>query len=80
MTPAGPPQILGKLLLGTGIFLVLAGLALLYWDRLPLRHLPLGRLPGDIIIRRPGLSLYFPWVTCLGVSLLVSLILHLLRK
>ncbi len=45
-----------------------------------LRRLPLGRLPGDIAIERPGLRVYFPWVTMLIVSLVVSLLLRLFRR
>ena len=33
-----------------------------------LSRIGLGRLPGDIVIRRPGGSVYFPWVTCLLIS------------
>ncbi len=40
----------------------------------------LGRLPGDITIRRDGLTLYLPLATCLVVSVLVSLLLHLFRR
>ena len=39
-----------------------------------------GRLPGDIAIERPGLRVYFPWVTMLVVSLVVSLLLRLFRR
>jgi hypothetical protein len=45
-----------------------------------LSRLPFGRLPGDILIDRPGLKIYFPWVTTLLVSLLASLLLRLLRR
>ena len=41
---------------------------------------PLGRLPGDIVIRRDGGSFYFPIVTCLLLSGLVSLISWFLRR
>jgi hypothetical protein len=39
-----------------------------------------GRLPGDIVIRRPGLTFAFPLVTCLILSLLLSLLLWLFRR
>jgi hypothetical protein len=57
-----------KLLIITGLILLAAGLA---WPWL--RRLPLGRLPGDIHIAREGFSFSFPIVTCLVISVVVSL-------
>jgi len=75
---------LGRLLLGLGLALALAGLALLFWDRLPLAawldKFPLGRLPGDITIRRENFSFSFPIVTCLIISVVASLLLALFRR
>ncbi len=45
-----------------------------------LSRLPFGRLPGDITIDRPGLRVYFPWVTMLVVSIVGSLLLRLFRR
>jgi hypothetical protein len=59
----------------TGLLLLGAGL-LWPW----LSQLPLGRLPGDIRIERPGYSFYFPITTGLLLSLLISLLLWLLRR
>ena len=39
-----------------------------------------GRLPGDIVVRRPGFTFAFPMVTCLVVSLLLTLLLWLFRR
>lgn len=64
-----------KILITIGIVIVLAGL-LWPW----LGKLPLGRLPGDIVIDRPGFKLFFPITSMLLVSGLISLILWLLRK
>lgn len=58
-----------------GIVLVAAGIL---WPWLV--KLPLGRLPGDIVIDRPGFKLFFPITTMLLVSAVVSIILWLLRK
>ncbi len=58
-----------------GIAIVLIGL-LWPW----LSKLPLGRLPGDILIDRPGLKVYIPITTMLLVSLLISLVMWLFRK
>jgi len=64
-----------KILIGLGLLLVAVGLA---WPWL--RRLPLGRLPGDIHVVREGFSFSFPIVTCLVVSVVVSLVLWLLRR
>ena len=45
-----------------------------------LSRIGLGRLPGDIVIRRPGFTLYIPWVTCLLVSAALTLLAWLLRR
>jgi len=45
-----------------------------------LSKLPLGRLPGDIVIDRPGFKLYLPLATMILLSGLISLILWLFRK
>ena len=64
-----------KLLIVTGLVLLGAGLA---WPWL--RRLPLGRLPGDIHVAREGFSFNFPIVTCIIVSIVISLILWLFRR
>ncbi|MBW6508696.1 MAG: DUF2905 domain-containing protein [Desulfuromonadales bacterium] len=62
--------------------LILAGLAILMIGLLwPwLGKLPLGRLPGDIVIDKPGFKMFFPFTSMLLVSGLVSLVMWLLRK
>ncbi|WP_461210246.1 DUF2905 domain-containing protein [Desulfocurvus sp. DL9XJH121] len=70
----------GKTLVILGLAIAALGLAVMFWDKLPLSRLPLGRLPGDITIQRPGLRFSFPLTTCILVSAVVSLILWLLRK
>jgi hypothetical protein len=66
---------MNKMLIVVGVVIVVAGLA---WPWLV--KLPLFRLPGDIVIDRPGFKLYFPVVTMLLISGGVSLILWLLRR
>ncbi len=61
-------------LLVLGALLILAALA---W---PLLSRYFGRLPGDIVIRRPGSTFVFPIVTCLLLSLLLSLLFSLFRR
>ncbi len=66
----------GKLLIACGMVLVLAGLAVLGASRVPW----LGRLPGDIMIRRDNLTVYFPLASCLLVSAVLSLLLFFFRR
>jgi len=64
-----------RALIVLGAILVAAGL-LWPW----LAHIGLGRLPGDIAIERPNFRLYFPWVTCLLISVVLTLLIWLFRK
>jgi hypothetical protein len=64
-----------KLLLTLGVILVAAGLLWPYLSRLGL-----GRLPGDIAVRGEHGGFYFPIVTCLLVSLVLSLVFWLAGK
>lgn len=60
-----------------GGVLVVLGLALMLGGRM---HLPLGRLPGDIVYRGKQTTFYFPIVTCILLSVVFSLVLYLLGK
>lgn len=64
-----------KILVTIGIIIIVAGLL---WPWLV--KLPIGRLPGDIIINKPNFKVYIPITTMILVSLLLSLILWILRK
>lgn len=67
---------MGKALILIGIILVVAGLWIMYGPRMPL----LGKLPGDILIKKENVTFYFPVVTCILISLLLSLVMYLIRK
>ena len=64
-----------KWLITIGVILILLGLA---WPLL--QKLGLGQLPGDIRIERKGNVFYFPIVTCLIVSVVISIILWIFRR
>ena len=64
-----------RLLIVVGVLILLAGLAWPY-----LLRIGLGRLPGDLLVRRGGVTFYAPIVTCLVVSIALSLILWLARR
>ncbi|MBV8810166.1 MAG: DUF2905 domain-containing protein [Acidobacteriaceae bacterium] len=68
---------LGRLLIFAGFVLVGLGLVVLLLNRM---NFPLGRLPGDIAWRGKHTTVYFPWVTCLVLSILASLVLWLLSR
>jgi hypothetical protein len=65
------------MLIALGVLLIVIGLLITLSERLPLR---LGRLPGDIVIRGKNGAFYFPIVTCIVVSVVLSLLLRLLRR
>ncbi len=69
-------QDLGRLLIVLGALTVLVGVGLLVAPYLPW----LGRLPGDIIVRRGPVTFYFPLVTSLLLSVVISLIFVLFRR
>ncbi|HYC39852.1 MAG TPA: DUF2905 domain-containing protein [Chitinophagaceae bacterium] len=68
---------LGKWLIGIGILILLAGTIVYFFhDRL---HW-IGRLPGDIRIEKENFRFYFPITTMVIFSLLITLIIHLVRR
>ncbi len=69
-------QDLGRLLLLLGTLFLLAGLALTYGKSLPW----LGKLPGDFLIRKGNFTFYFPLMTAIVLSLVLTLLMYLLRK
>jgi Protein of unknown function (DUF2905) len=64
-----------KWLIALGLILVITGLL---WPLLG--KFGLGRLPGDIFIRRSGYGFYFPVTSCLVVSLVISVIIWIFRR
>lgn len=71
MMPLGKLLIFfGGVLVAIGVIFVLAGRA----------NVPLGRLPGDMVYRGKNTSFYFPIVTCIALSILLSLILWIIGR
>jgi hypothetical protein len=68
---------LGRTLIAIGAILVIAGLLITLGARLPFR---LGRLPGDIVVRGKHSLFYFPLMTCLLLSLVLSIVMWLAGK
>jgi hypothetical protein len=69
----------GKFLVGLGGLLLVVGAVLIFAGRLPGLGI-LGRLPGDIYIKRDNFSFYFPLATSILLSIAMSLVLWLLFR
>lgn len=68
---------LGRLLIFAGVALVALGVLVSFASRLPFK---LGRLPGDIYIHGRNSTFYFPVVTCILISVVLTLVMWLLRR
>jgi len=67
---------LGKLLILLGVFIILMGLLLLLGEKIPW----IGRLPGDILIKKEKFTFYFPIATSILISIILTLLFALFRK
>ena len=68
---------LGRLLIAAGVGLILIGVAIIVLAKF---NVPLGRLPGDIVWHGKNGIVYFPWVTCLVLSLLGTLLVWIFHR
>ena len=68
--------LMGKVLIVMGILLILLGIILTAGPKIPW----IGKLPGDIIIKKEQFSFYFPLTTCIIISIILTLLLYLFRK
>lgn len=68
-------EYLAKAMITIGIVVLVAGIALYFGGKLGL-----GRLPGDILVRKGSFTFYFPLVTCIIISILLTLVLRLFRR
>jgi len=66
---------MARFLIVLGLTIVIVGMLWPYLSRIGLGH-----LPGDIVIKRDNVTLYFPLMTCLLLSLLFSLVLWVLNR
>jgi hypothetical protein len=67
---------LGKLFIIAGILLVVIGLAFVFADKIPF----LGRLPGDIYVKREKFSFYFPITTSIIISIILTILFSIFKK
>lgn len=68
---------MGRILIALGVLLVVTGLLIDFAPKLPFR---IGRLPGDIYIHRHDTTFYFPIVTCILVSAVLTLVMWLFNR
>ena len=66
----------GKLVILIGFVFIITGIFILLVGKVPL----IGKLPGDIYIRRDNFTLFFPIATCIIISIILSLIFWLFNK
>lgn len=66
----------GKMLIVLGALLVIVGLGFMFADKIPY----IGRLPGDIYIKREKFSFYFPLATSIIISIILTVLFSIFRK
>ena len=71
-----PLSAVGKTLILVGLITVAVGILLLVAPRIPW----LGRLPGDIVVKRENFRFYLPITTCIIISLVLTLLFYLFRR
>lgn len=69
-------QPLGKLIIILGVILIIIGVVVLFWGKIPF----LGKLPGDIYIKKDNYSLYIPLASSILLSIIISIIMYFFRK
>jgi hypothetical protein len=69
-------EFFGKILIFFGFFLILIGLIFSFVEKIPY----LGKLPGDIYIKRENFTFYFPLGTSILISVVLSIIFYLISK
>jgi uncharacterized membrane protein len=69
-------SLFGKILIFIGVLLIFLGLIFSFSEKIPF----LGRLPGDILIKRENFTFYFPLTTSILISAILSIIFYLISK
>ena len=69
-------ELIGKFLLIAGVIFIIVGGFLAYGPKIPF----LGKLPGDIYIKRDNFSFYFPITTCIVISIILSVLFFFIHK
>lgn len=66
----------GKMIFIAGIIIAVTGLVIMFFNKIPF----LGKIPGDIIIKKENFTFYFPIVTSILISIILSLIFYFMRR
>ena len=66
---------IGRMIITVGVVLIIIGLAISFADKIGL-----GKLPGDIVVKKGSFSFYFPIVTCIVISVVLSILANLFKK
>ncbi len=69
-------EFFGKILIFFGLILILLGLIFSFAGKIPY----LGRLPGDILIKKENFTFYFPLGTCILISVILSVVFYLISR
>jgi hypothetical protein len=69
-------QGIGKVLILGGVFLASLGLLLFFWQRIPF----LGKLAGDIFVSKGSFQFFFPIVTCIIISIVLTIVINLIFR
>lgn len=67
---------IGKMFIILGVILIIVGIAFVAGDKIPF----LGKLPGDIMIKKERFSIYFPITTSIIISIILTILFSLFRK
>ncbi len=67
---------IAKFIIASGVVLILVGLGMMFLPKMPF----LGRLPGDIIVKKDNFTFYFPLATSVILSIIFTIILYLMGK
>ncbi len=67
---------LGKILIIVGALIIIAGVVMIFWQKIPF----LGKLPGDVFVNKGNFQFIFPIVTCLILSVVLTLVINLVIR
>jgi hypothetical protein len=67
---------MAKVMILIGAVLIAVGLVILFFPRLPF----VGKLPGDILVKKEHFTFYFPLATSIIISIIISLVLYIINK
>lgn len=70
------PEVVGKYLVIAGVLFIVLGSIFLLAGKIPF----IGRLPGDILVRRENFTFYFPITTCILASIILSLLFLFFKR